>query len=180
MSRIGKKPVEVPSGVDIKLQGAAIKVKGPKGELDWTCPEGVTVSIKDKELVVARADDSKRNRALHGLSRNLIANMVQGVTKGYQKVLDIVGVGYRAQVQGGKINLTLGYSHAVEFHLPQGITAAVDQKQTQITLAGIDKQKLGQVAADLRGLRKPDAYKGKGIRYSGERLKLKVGKTGKK
>ncbi len=180
MSRIGKKPVEIPSGVDVKLQGMAIKVKGPKGELDWSHPEGVTVSLRDKEIVVERADDSKKNRALHGLTRNLIANMVNGVTSGYQRVLDIVGVGYRAQVQGGKINLTLGYSHPVEFHLPAGITAAVDQKQTQITLTGIDKQKIGQVAADLRALRSPDAYKGKGIRYSGQRLKLKVGKTGKK
>lgn len=180
MSRIGKKPVDIPAGVDVKLQGATIKVKGPKGELGWSHPQGVSVSLKDKEVVVVRADDSKKNRALHGLTRNLIANMVVGVTNGYQKVLDITGVGYRAQVQGGKINLTLGYSHAVEFHLPPGIAAAVDQKQTQITLTGIDKQKIGQVAADLRALRKPDAYKGKGIRYSGERLKLKVGKTGKK
>jgi len=180
MSRIGKKPVEIPAGVDVKLQGAAIKVKGPKGELDWQHPQGVTVSLKGNVVVVERSDDSKRNRALHGLTRSLIENMVQGVTRGYQKVLDIVGVGYRAQAQAGKINLTLGFSHAVEFHLPPGITAAVDQKQTQITLSGIDKQKIGQVAADLRGLRRPDAYKGKGIRHSGERLKLKVGKTGKK
>lgn len=180
MSRIGKKPVEIPSGVDIKLLDSTIKVKGPKGELQWSFPTGTMVSVKDKEIVVGRADDQKKNRALHGLTRSLIANMVLGVTQGYQRVLDIVGVGYRAQVQGRKIVLSLGYSHAVEYHLPEGISAAMDQKQTQITLTGVDKQKIGQVAANLRALRSPDAYKGKGIRYSGQRLKLKVGKTGKK
>ncbi len=180
MSRIGKKPVEIPSGVDVKLLDSEIKVKGPKGELQWNFPTNTTVSVRDKAIIVERADDQKKNRALHGLTRSLIANMVQGVTQGYQRVLDITGVGYRAQVQGKKIVLTLGYSHAVEFQLPEGITAAVDQKQTQITLTGVDKQKIGQVAANLRALRSPDAYKGKGLRYSGERLKLKVGKTGKK
>lgn len=180
MSRIGKKPVEIPSGVDIKLLDSTIKVKGPKGELQWSFPSGTMVSVKDKEIVVGRADDQKKNRALHGLTRSLIANMVLGVTQGYQRVLDIVGVGYRAQVQGRKIVLSLGYSHAVEYHLPEGINAAMDQKQTQITLTGVDKQKIGQVAANLRALRSPDAYKGKGLRYSGQRLKLKVGKTGKK
>jgi large subunit ribosomal protein L6 len=180
MSRIGKKPVEIPSGVDIKLLDSTIKVKGPKGELQWSFPTGTMVSVKDKEIVVGRADDQKKNRALHGLTRSLIANMVLGVTQGYQRVLDIVGVGYRAQVQGRKIVLSLGYSHAVEYHLPEGINAAMDQKQTQITLTGVDKQKIGQVAANLRALRSPDAYKGKGIRYSGQRLKLKVGKTCKK
>jgi large subunit ribosomal protein L6 len=180
MSRIGKKPVEIPKGVDVKLLDDAIKVKGPKGELQWNFPVNTTVSLKDNSIVVQRADDQKKNRALHGLTRSLIANMVHGVTQGYQRVLDITGVGYRAQVQGKKIVLTLGYSHAVEFQLPEGITAAVDQKQTQITLTGVDKQKIGQVAANLRALRSPDVYKGKGLRYSGERLKLKVGKTGKK
>jgi large subunit ribosomal protein L6 len=180
MSRIGKKPVEIPSGVDIKLLDSTIKVKGPKGELQWSFPTGTMVSVKDKEIVVGRADDQKKNRALHGLTRSLIANMVLGVTQGYQRVLDIVGVGYRAQVQGRKIVLSLGYSHAVEYTLPEGINAAMDQKQTQITLTGVDKQKIGQVAANLRALRSPDAYKGKGLRYSGQRLKLKVGKTGKK
>jgi large subunit ribosomal protein L6 len=180
MSRIGKKPVEIPQGVDVKLLDGEIKVKGPKGELHWDFPSNTTVSVKDKAIIVERVDDQKKNRALHGLTRSLIANMVQGVTQGYQRVLDITGVGYRAQVQGRKIVLTLGYSHPVEFQLPEGITAAVDQKQTQITLTGVDKQKIGQVAANLRALRSPDAYKGKGLRYSGERLKLKVGKTGKK
>jgi len=180
MSRIGKKPVDIPSGVDVTLLDNTIKVKGPKGELQWAFPFGTTVKVAENKVVVERADDTKKNKALHGLTRNLISNMVTGVTAGYQRVLDIVGVGYRAQVQGKKIMLTLGYSHPVEFPLPDGITAAVDQKQTQITLTGIDKQKIGQVAADLRSRRSPDAYKGKGVRFSGERLKLKVGKTGKK
>jgi large subunit ribosomal protein L6 len=136
--------------------------------------------VKDNKVVVERADDIKKTRALHGLTRSLISNMIEGVSKGYQKVMDITGVGYRAQVQGKKVVFSLGYSHAVEFNLPEGISAAVDPKQTQITLSGIDKQKLGQIAADMRFLRRPDVYKGKGVRYSGERLKLKVGKTGKK
>lgn len=180
MSRIGKKPVDIPSGVNITLLDNTIKVKGPKGELEWAHPYGTKVSIADSSVIVERLDDTKKNRALHGLTRNLISNMVTGVTTGYQRVLDIVGVGYRAQIQGKKIVMTLGYSHPVEFQLPDGIAAAVDQKQTQITLTGIDKQKIGQTAANLRFLRRPDAYKGKGVRYSGERLKLKVGKTGKK
>lgn len=180
MSRIGKKPVAIPTGVDVKLLGNDIKVKGPKGELSWSFPSETGVSVKDNTIVIDRRDDSKKVRALHGLTRSLISNMVQGVTVGYQRVMDIVGVGYRAQVQGNKIMVSLGYSHPVEFLLPEGITAAVDQKQVQITLSGIDKQKIGQVAANLRSLRKPDIYKGKGIRHSGERLKLKVGKTGKK
>ncbi len=180
MSRIGKKPVDIPSGVDVKLLESTIKVKGPKGELSWSFPQGTNVSVKDNKVVVERADDLKKTRALHGLTRSLISNMVQGVTQGYQRVLDITGVGYRAQVQGNKITFSLGYSHPVEFNLPQGISAAIDPKQTQITLTGIDKQKIGQIAANLRSLRSPDAYKGKGVRYSGERMKLKVGKTGKK
>ncbi len=180
MSRIGKKPIEIPSGVNVGLKGSMISVKGPKGELSWSIPEGTKASVADGRIVVERADDSKKVKALHGMTRNLIANMVAGVTAGYQRVLEIVGVGYRAQVQGNKLTISLGYSHPVEFNLPDGITAAVDQKQTVITLSGIDKQKIGQVAADIRALRSPDAYKGKGIRYSGERMKLKVGKTGKK
>ena len=180
MSRIGKKPVDVPSGVNVTLLDNTIKVKGPKGELQWAVHFGTKVAVAENKVVVERADDSKKNRALHGLTRNLISNMVTGVTTGYQRVLDIVGVGYRAQVQGKKITLTLGYSHPVEFTLPDGISAVVDQKQTQITLTGIDKQKIGQVAANLKDLRSPDAYKGKGVRYAGERMKLKVGKTGKK
>jgi large subunit ribosomal protein L6 len=180
MSRIGKRPVAIPAGVDVTLLENKIKIKGPKGELAWDFPSETAVSVQENKIVVQRADDTKKVRALHGLTRSLIANMVEGVSKGYQRVLDIVGVGYRAQVQGKKIVLSLGYSHPVEFQLPEGVSAAVDQKQTQITLTGTDKQKIGQIAANLNSLRKPDAYKGKGIRYSGQRLKLKVGKTGKK
>ncbi len=180
MSRIGKKPVDIPAGVDVKLAANKIKVKGPKGELDWNFPLETSVSVKDNKVFVGRSSDIKRIKALHGLARNMILNMVTGVTHGYQRVLDIVGVGYRAQVQGKKIVLSLGYSHPVEFNLPEGISATVDQKQIQITLTGVDKQKIGQVAANLKSLRSPDVYKGKGLRYSGERLKLKVGKAGKK
>jgi len=180
MSRIGKKPIEIPAGVDVKLAESNVKVKGPKGELTWDFPVGTSVSVQDNKILVDRSDDIKKTRALHGLTRSLLSNMVQGVTTGYQRVLDIVGVGYRAQVQGQKIVLSLGYSHPVEFLLPDGVSATMDQKQTQITITGIDKQKIGQVAANLRALRSPDAYKGKGVRYSGQRLKLKVGKTGKK
>ena len=180
MSRIGKKPIDIPAGVDVKLLGDSIKVKGPKGELQWSLPAGAKASLAENKILVERENDLKKNRALHGLSRNLVANMVTGVTTGYQRVLEIVGVGYRAQVQGSKIIVALGYSHPIEFNLPDGITAAVDQKQTQITLTGIDKQKIGQIAANLKTLRKTDIYKGKGIRYAGQRLKLKVGKTGKK
>jgi large subunit ribosomal protein L6 len=180
MSRIGKKPIDIPAGVDVKLLDNTIKVKGPKGELQWSLPSGTKASVAENRILVERENDLKKNRALHGLSRNLVANMVTGVTTGYQRVLEIVGVGYRAQVQGSKIVLSLGYSHPVEFNLPDGITAAVDQKQTQITLTGIDKQKIGQIAANLKAIRKPDIYKGKGVRFAGQRLKLKAGKTGKK
>jgi len=180
MSRIGKKPIDIPGSVDVKLDGKTIRVKGPKGELHWSCPEAVSFLVGEGKVLVKRAGDSKTERSLHGLSRSLVANMVTGVSQGYQRILEITGVGYRAQVQGNKVVLTLGYSHPVEFQLPQGISAAVDQKQTTITLNGIDKQQLGQVAANIRALRSPDAYKGKGIRYAGERLKLKVGKAGKK
>lgn len=180
MSRIGKKPIDIPGGVDVKLDGNTVRVKGPKGELHWSCPEAVSISLDEGKVLVKRAGDSKPERSLHGLSRSLVANMVTGVSQGYQRVLEITGVGYRAQVQGNKIVFTLGYSHPVEFQLPQGITAAVDQKQTTLTVTGIDKQQVGQVAANIRALRPPDTYKGKGVRYAGQRLKLKVGKAGKK
>lgn len=180
MSRIGKKPIDIPKGVDVKIEDATVNVKGPKGELSSGFPTGVRVAVDNGKIVVERTGETKDIRALHGLTRSLISNMVSGVSSGYQRVLEITGTGYRAQVQGNKLLLALGYSHPVEFILPPGIKAAVDQKQTQITLTGIDKQQTGQIAADLRALRPPDIYKGKGVRYAGQRLKLKVGKAGKK
>ena len=180
MSRIGKKPITIPDKVSVKVDSGTVKVTGPKGELNWGYPDKIKVSINGNVVSVERSGDTKIERALHGLTRSIISNMVAGVSQGYQKVLDIVGVGYKAQVAGGKIMFTLGYSHPVEFQLPEGIKASVDSKQVQITLSSVDKQQLGQVAASLKTLRLPDAYKGKGIRYSGERLKLKVGKAGKK
>jgi large subunit ribosomal protein L6 len=180
MSRIGKKPIEIPEKVAVEINAGAIRVKGPKGELNWGYPDKMKVSINGSIVSVERSGDTKFERALHGLTRSLISNMVTGVSQGYQKVLDIVGVGYKAQVAGDRITFALGYSHPVEFLLPEGIKASVDPKQVQITLTGVDKQQIGQVAASLKTLRWPDAYKGKGIRHSGERLKLKVGKAGKK
>jgi large subunit ribosomal protein L6 len=180
MSRIGKKPITIPGGVDVKLEGNTVKVKGPKGELSWSYPGDISVTVDNRVVSVSRVGDTKADRSLHGLSRSLVSNMISGVSQGYQRVMEITGVGYRAQVQGSKILFTLGYSHPVEFQLPAGISATADQKQTTITLSGIDKQLLGQVAANIRALRSPDAYKGKGVRYSGERIKLKVGKAGKK
>jgi len=180
MSRIGKKPVEFPKDVTVAVAGDTVKVKGPKGELQWVYPDRLRLRVEDGKLVVERTVESKVDRALHGMARSLINNMVAGVSAGYTKVLDIMGVGYKAQVAGGKIVFNLGYSHPVEFPLPEGIKATTDPKQTQITITGIDKQKVGQVAADIKALRPPDAYKGKGIRYAGQRLKLKAGKAGKK
>ncbi|MBI4689851.1 MAG: 50S ribosomal protein L6 [Nitrospirae bacterium] len=180
MSRIGKKPIDIPKGVDIKIGDKSVVVKGPKGELSASCPTGINVVVDEGKILVGRTGDEKNVRALHGLTRSILANMVSGVSTGYQRVLEITGTGYRAQVQGDKLLLALGYSHPVEIELPAGIKAAVDQKQVQITLTGIDKQQIGQVAANIRAIRPPDAYKGKGVRYAGERLKLKVGKAGKK
>jgi large subunit ribosomal protein L6 len=180
MSRVGRRPVEIPSGVELRLQGRRITVKGPKGELAWEHPQRVEVTLKDKNALVNRADDSAPTRALHGLTRSLIQNMVTGVSKGYQKVMELVGVGYRAQVQGDKVLFTVGYSRPIEYKLPEGVKAEVDKKQTILTLTGIDKQRIGQTAAEIRAIRPPDSYKGKGIRYSGERIKLKAGKAAKK
>ncbi len=179
MSRIGKQPVIIPEGVDVEVSGAGITVKGPRGRLSWTHPAGVSVRVEAGQAVVSRDNDSKPVRALHGLSRSLIQNMVKGVSEGYTKVLELVGIGYRVQVQGDKLVFSVGYSHPVEFRLPEGVKAEVDKKQVTLTLSGIDKQQVGQVAADIRAIRKPDAYKGKGIRYQGERLRLKAGKAAK-
>lgn len=180
MSRIGKQPVPIPDKVDVKVSGSDITVKGPKGELRWSFHPEMKVTVKDSMLTVERPEDSKQAKAFHGLTRNIIFNMVHGVSTGYQKILEITGIGYKAQVKGKSIIFSLGYSHPVEFSLPEGITAAVDSRQTRITLEGIDKQLIGQVAANIRDLRLPDSYKGKGVRYSGEMIKLKAGKTGKK
>lgn len=180
MSRIGKLPIPIPEKVDVKVNGNVISVKGPGGEMSWDFVSDMKVSVKEGNIVVERPSDTKRFKALHGLTRNIINNMVTGVSSGYQRVLEITGVGYKAQVQGKKILFSLGYSHAVEFVLPDGITAEADSRQTQITLKGIDKRLIGQVAANIRALRLPDAYKGKGVRYSGEMIKLKAGKAGKK
>lgn len=180
MSRVGKKPIEIPQGINVEITRDVVKVKGPKGELSYTFPEGMKISASEGKIVVQRKSDDKVDRALHGLARSLISNMVNGVSHGYNRVMEITGIGYRAQVKGNKIMFTLGYSHPVEYDLPPGVTAKVDEKQTTITLSCIDKQLLGQVAANIRKLRSPDSYKGKGIRYAGQRLKLKAGKTGKK
>ena len=180
MSRIGEKPINIPQGVKIEVKQDLIKVKGPKGELTYNFPEGIKISVADDKIAVGRGNDSQSHRALHGLARSLVSNMVSGVSQGYTRVLEITGIGYRAQVKGGKLSFTLGYSHPIEYELPAGIKAVVDEKQTTITLSGTDKQLLGQVAANVRELRSPDSYKGKGVRFSGERIKLKAGKTGKK
>lgn len=180
MSRIGKKPIAIPENVTAKINAGVITIKGPKGELDWQYPGRIKVTMNGGTIVVERSSDSRVDRALHGLARSIISNMLTGVSKGYQIVLEIVGVGYRAQVSGNKLIMSLGYSNPVEYFLPDGITASLDQKQTQITLTGIDKQQIGHVAACIKALRPPDAYKGKGVRLKGERLKLKVGKAGKK
>lgn len=180
MSRVGKKPVVLPKGVDVKVDGHRITVKGPKGELKFEHADRVSVAVQDGTLVVSRADEAKVVKSLHGLTRNLIANMVHGVSEGFKRDLEILGVGYKAQVQGDKVIFALGYSHPIEFQLPAGIKAEVDKKQTALSITGIDKQLLGQVAANMRGLRPPDAYKGKGVRYAGEVIKLKAGKSSKK
>ncbi len=181
MSRVGKKPIDIPREVEISIDGTLIKAKGPKGELSWDAPLAMDVSIEENRLVVKRPDDTKQKRAIHGLSRSLIANMVKGVSEGYTKTLEIVGVGYKADLKGDTLVFSLGFSHPVEFPLPKGISAQVDHKARpiKVTLSGIDKQLLGQVSANIRSLRPPDAYKGKGIRYAGERLKLKPGKAAK-
>jgi large subunit ribosomal protein L6 len=179
MSRIGKKPIPLPAGVKYTHQGNVVIVEGPKGKVVQPVPAGIKLEVVDGDLHAVRDNDSQA--AVHGLTRALVANAVQGVTQGWSKDLDIVGIGYRAELKGkDMVVFTLGYSHPIEFPLPTGITAVVDAKQTRVTISGIDRQKVGQVAADMRSLRKPDPYKNKGVRYSDEKLKKKVGKTGAK
>jgi large subunit ribosomal protein L6 len=179
MSRIGKKPIPLPAGVKYTVDGNTVFVEGPKGKVTALIADGITLKTKDGILEIERASEDKA--ALHGLTRALVNNAVHGVTQGWTRELDIVGIGYRAELKGkGTVVFTLGYSHAIEFPLPTGIEVAIDPKQTHVTVSGVDRQKVGQVAADMRSLRKPDPYKNKGVRYSNERLKKKAGKTGAK
>jgi large subunit ribosomal protein L6 len=181
MSRIGKKPIPLPVGVKFKVQedGKTVLVEGPKGKVSAMLPGGITLVQKDGTLVAERQND--KQASFHGLARALVFNAVAGVTTGWTKELDIVGIGYRAEMKGKTtVVFTLGFSHPIEFPLPTGIEVAIDPKQTHLTISGIDRQKVGQVAADMRSLRKPDPYKNKGVRYTGEKLKKKVGKTGAK
>lgn len=179
MSRIGKLPIPIPAGVKASLQGNTLTVTGPKGTLTRSFVPSAIITIESERILVGRSDDSLAARAAHGLSRTLVNNMVTGVTKGFEKVLEITGVGYRAEVKGETLTLSLGYSHPVTYQLPAGITAEVD-KMTKITVRGIDKELVGQVAAKIRSFRGPEPYKGKGIRYADEVILRKAGKTGKK
>ena len=179
MSRVGNKPIPLPQGVKYEMKGNIVTVTGPKGTLQTGLPAGVSLQQQDGNLQVTRQDDSYA--AMHGLARALVNNAVEGVTKGWAKDLEIVGIGYRAELKGkNTVVFTLGFSHPIEYPLPTGITVAIDQRQTKLTVSGIDRQKVGQVAAEMRALRPPDPYKQKGVRYAGERLKKKAGKTGAK
>ena len=179
MSRIGKTPIEITSGVEVVVTADSVEVKGPKGTLEQSIPEGIEVQKEDETIIVKRDNDLRETKALHGLVRSLINNMVQGVTEGYQKQLELVGVGYRAQSKGSNaLELQLGFSHPVKYSAPEGIKLEVPS-QTEINISGIDKQVVGQVAADIRALKKPEPYKGKGIRYVGEHIIRKAGKTAK-
>jgi large subunit ribosomal protein L6 len=179
MSRIGKKPVAVPSGVTVQVEGQLIRVKGPKGELARTVHPEIGLSLEGDQVSVTRPSDENRHKALHGLTRTLIANMVEGVAKGYQKTLEIQGVGYKAEMTKTGLNVIVGYSHPVVYQAPEGITFAV-ANNTVVTISGPNKELVGQVAAELRQIRPPEPYKGKGIRYQGERVRRKAGKTGAK
>lgn len=179
MSRIGLKPIPMPTTVKYTVNGETVEVTGPKGKVNALLPAGIRLEQKDGQLLAVRDNDSQK--AIHGLARALVFNAVEGVTNGWKKELDIVGIGYRAEMKGKEmVVFTLGYSHPIEFPIPSGIAVTIDPKQTHLTVEGIDRQKVGQVAADMRSLRKPDPYKNKGVRYSDEKLKKKVGKTGSK
>lgn len=179
MSRIGLKPITLPKGVKYTVANGTVVVEGPKGKTSALIPQGISLSEKEGVLSVERQNESQK--AVHGLARALVFNAVEGVTNGWKKELDVVGIGYRVEMKGkDTVVFTLGYSHPIEFPLPTGVEVAIDPKQTHVTVSGIDRQKVGQVAADMRSLRKPDPYKNKGVRYSDEKLKKKVGKTGAK
>ena len=178
MSRIGRLPIEIPSGVDVTVNGRAVTVKGPKGELQLAVANPIEVKLEDGHVVVTRPDDERESRSLHGLTRTLIANQIIGVTQGYSKGLEIVGTGYRVQAKGSSLEFALGFSHSVTVDPPEGISFTVDGN-TKLAVHGIDKQAVGEVAANIRKLRKPEPYKGKGIRYAGEIVRRKAGKSGK-
>ena len=178
MSRIGRLPIEIPTGVDVTVTGSAVTVKGPKGELALTVASPIEVKIEDGQLLVTRPDDERESRSLHGLTRTLIANQIIGVTTGYSKGLEIVGTGYRVQAKGGSLEFALGFSHSITVEPPVGISFAVEGNN-KLTVHGIDKQAVGEVAANIRKLRKPEPYKGKGVRYAGEVVRRKAGKSGK-
>jgi large subunit ribosomal protein L6 len=178
MSRIGRLPVPLPQGVTLTLAPGAVQVKGPKGTLTSPLPAGISCKVEAGRAEVSRKGDGKRDRALHGLARALLANAVRGVTQGFSRELEIQGIGYKAQLQGKRLEMSLGFSHPIVYPIPEGIAVAVDPKQTRITVWGADKQKVGQAAAEIRAFKPPEPYKGKGIRYAGEVVKKKVGKTG--
>jgi large subunit ribosomal protein L6 len=178
MSRIGKKPVTLPNGVKVTVAGSEAVVEGAKGKLSCPIPAGITLDIQADSVVLSRSNDEPQNRAYHGLTRALLGNAVTGVTEGWKKELDIVGVGYKAAMEGAKLKLELGYSHPINYEAPEGIQMAVE-KTTHIVVTGIDRQLVGQVAADIRKFRKPEPYKGKGVKYTGEVIRRKAGKTGK-
>ena len=179
MSRIGNRVIPIPSGVSVNIAPGQVEVQGPKGKLASSVPAGIEFQMADGQLIAKRTAETKELRALHGLARSLVANAVKGVTQGFQKELEIVGIGFRAELRGKSVIFNLGFSHPVDFQVPSGISIAVE-KQTRLIVSGTDKQKVGQVAATIRSLRRPDPYKNKGIRYAGEMLKKKVGKTGAK
>jgi large subunit ribosomal protein L6 len=179
MSRIGKLPIAVPNGVTVAIDGSTVKVKGPKGELSRTFPTALSFAQEGGKVTVSRPDDEGNHKALHGLSRTLLANMVEGVTKGYQKTLEITGVGYKAEVRPYGLQLSLGFSHQIEFRAPAGVKLSAPQP-TVVVIDGADKEKVGQVASEIRSLRPPEPYKGKGIRYQGEQIRRKAGKAGGK
>jgi len=177
MSRVGKLPVKLPQGVKVAVSGGLVSVQGPKGRATQALPEGIACEVVENEIRVSRADETKRQKALHGLMRSLLSNAVRGVSEGFSRQLQIEGIGYRAQLQGTDLNLTLGFSHPVVYKVPEGITVTLEG-QTKIAVSGTDRQRVGQVAAEIRGLKPPEPYKGKGIRYADEHVKRKVGKTG--
>ena len=178
MSRIGRLPISVPAGVEVSVDGSVVQVKGPKGELTHTVPAPITVVVEDGTVQVSRPNDERESRSLHGLTRTLISNMIQGVSQGYAKQLEIVGTGYRVQARGANLEFALGYSHPILVKAPEGITFAVENP-TRFSVSGIDKQLVGEISANIRKLRKPDPYKAKGVRYEGEHIRRKVGKAGK-